>query len=173
MHKLIGTLALLALTGCTTTRDTAQDKQVEALTTCEKIDALVKGHQAGFPQLRMTGGSSAGIAQVWPARYHLVGNDCQVWQWGKGKFSYVCSLQEPGQELAMAHLEKARDITRQCLDASWAQATTARDMGVGSRIQFSKPGVDTVISLVAAETPTVFKDEWRTYYLVGDPQDIK
>lgn len=168
---LPGLCAVLA--GCTTSQESAMDNQVAALSPCEKVSALIDGHKQGFPHLRMSGGKSSGIAQVWKARYHLVGESCQVWGWGSGKFSYVCSQQEPGEELAREHLEQAKIATRQCLDDAWTMQEKKRDMGEGSRIDFTKANETTVISIVAAASPTLMKTEWRTYYFVGDPSDIK
>ena len=168
----VGSMLLVSLWGCTTTGETELDTQVAALTTCEKIDALIKGHKHGFPNLRTTQ-SSAKIMDVWKARYHLVGDSCQVWGWGAARFSYVCTLTEPGQDLAMEHFNQAKAKTRECLSPQWALQEGPRDNGEGVKAEFSKPGEKTVVTLVAASSPTVFKTEWKTYYFVGDPNDIR
>ena len=153
---------VLALSGCTTTQETAMDAQVAAMSNCDKIDALIAGHKSGFPQLRRSL-SSAKVMQVWKARYHLVGDSCQVWEWSAEKFSYVCSLIEPNEETAMDHFGKAKAITRECLSAEWVMQEGKRDLGAGVKAEFSKPGEATVVTVVAASSPTVFSTEWKTY----------
>ena len=172
LKKWLGVLAVSTLVGCTTTQETEMDSQVEAMSSCEKIDALIQGHQQGFPHLRMTL-SNAKIMKVWKARYHLVGDSCQVWGWSADKFSYVCSLIEPDEAIAMEHFNQAKAITRECLGEEWVLKEGARDMGEGIKAEFSKPGVATVVTMLAASSPTVFKTEWKTYFFVGNPNDIK
>jgi len=172
MKQWVGSMLLVALAGCTTTQETELDAKVAALTTCEKVNALVKGHQQGFPHLRMTLTNSR-YMEVWKARYHLVGDGCQVWGWGSGRFSYMCSLTEPGQEVAMEHFNQAKAKTRECLSQDWIMKEGPRDAGEGVKAEFTKTGEKTVVTLIAASSPTVFKTEWKTYYLVGDPSDLK
>ena len=172
LKKWLGAVAVSALVGCTTTQETAMDSQVASMTNCEKLDALIQGHQKGFPNLRTTL-SSAKIMNVWKARYHLVGDSCQVWGWSADKFSYVCSLVEPNEEIAMDHFNQAKTMTRECLGEDWVMKQGARDMGEGTKAEFSKPGVATVVTMLAASSPTVFKTEWKTYFFVGNPNDIK
>ncbi|MEE2730381.1 MAG: hypothetical protein VYA55_06130 [Pseudomonadota bacterium] len=172
MKRWLGVMAVAALFGCTTTQETAMDSQVAAMSNCEKIEALVQGHRHGFPQLKTTL-SNAKIMQVWKARYHLVGDACQVWGWSADKFSYVCSQTEPNQETAMDHYGKAKAVTRQCLGPEWVLTEGKRDMGDGVKAEFAKAGESAVITVVAASSPTVFHNEWKTYYFVGDPNDIK
>ena len=170
-NKLAAMIALTVLASCTTTEETAMDAHVGAMSNCEKVEALIAGHQKGFPNLKQSL-SNAKLMQVWKARYHLVGDSCQVWGWSADKFSYVCSLTEPNQATAMDHYAKAKNMTRECLGPEWVLKEGKRDMGEGSKAEFAKPGVSTVVTVAAASSPAVFKTEWKTYYFVGDPNDI-
>ncbi len=172
LNKWVGVLAVTVLMGCTTAQETEEGRQVAAMSTCDKINALIEGHAKGFPRLR-TSLSSSKYMEVWKARYHLVGDACQVWGSSSDKFSYVCSLTEPNKEVAMEHYTKAKSVTRECLSGDWSMQEGPRDMGEGSKAEFSRAGTDTVVTIVAAASPTVFKTEWKTYYLVGNPNAIK
>ncbi|MGB3620032.1 MAG: hypothetical protein WBA20_01655 [Ketobacter sp.] len=164
--------SLVVLQACSTVQQTEIDKQVSALDTCEKIDALVAGHPKGFPNLR-TAQTTSKYMDVWKARYHLVGDSCQVWGWGNGKFSYVCSLTEPNKAVAMEHFDQAKEVTQQCLGESWSLKQGKRDQGEGTKAEYSVSGRNTVVTIVAASSPTLFATEWKTYYFVGDAADLK
>lgn len=171
MKRLAGMVAAILLAGCTTTQESAMDLKVAELSTCEKIDALIQGHKKGFPNLRMTQ-SSVKLMEIWKARYHLVGDSCQVWSWGSGKFSYVCSLTEPNEQVAMEHYGLAKAKAQECLQQGWNLKEGPREMGGGIKAEFSRPGDATVLTLVATSSPTLFKTEWKTYVFVGDPNDL-
>lgn len=171
MKRIVGLVAVMVLAGCTTTQESEMDSKVAALTTCEKIEALIQGHKKGFPNLRMTQ-SSAKIMDVWKARYNLVGDSCQVWGWGSGKFSYVCSLTEPNKQVAMEHYQLAMGQAKECLQQGWALKEGPRKMGEGLKAEFSRPNDPTVLTVVATSSPTLFKTEWKTYVFVGDPNDL-
>jgi hypothetical protein len=165
-------ISVAALQACSTAQQAELDKKVAALTTCEKVNALVAGHSKGFPQLRAAQTTSK-YMDMWRARYNLVGEGCQVWGWGNAKFSYVCSLTEPSEQVAMEHFEQAKKITHECLGDSWSMKQGKRKQGDGVKAEFSVAGKNTVITVVAASSPTLFASEWKTYYFVGDEADLK
>lgn len=168
--KAVGLAGAALLASCTTVEEQAMDSQVAALSPCEKVQALVKGHEKGFPNLRTTQ-STTRYMNIWRARYHLVGSDCQVWGWANDKFSYVCSLTEPNKEVSMEHFTQAKAAAASCLGEGWTLKEGPRKQGEGVRAQFSRAGSSTVISVMAVASPNLFKTEWRTYYFVGDPTD--
>lgn len=160
----------MLLGACTTVEEQAMDSQVSDLTPCEKLQALITGHGKGFPVLRTTK-STTRYMDIWRARYHLVGDSCQVWGWGEDKFSYVCTLTEPNKDVAMEHFNLAKERASTCLGASWKVEEGPRKEGEGVRARFTKQGSSTAVSVLAVASPTLFKTEWRTYYFVGDPSD--
>lgn len=134
------------------------------------MHALLQGHKKGFPALR-TQQSTVKYMDIWRAKYHLVGDACQVWGWGQGKFSYVCSLIEPNKDVAMVHFNSAKEKTQACLGPDWKVSEGPRPNGEGEKIEFTNAGKSTVLTILAASSATLFKTEWRTYYFVGDPSD--
>lgn len=160
----------LLLSACTTTEEVAMDSQVAELSPCEKLNALVDGHAKGYPVLKTTQTTNR-YMDIWRARYHLVGDSCQIWGWGEGRFSYVCSLTEPSKEVAMEHYDLAKSRAESCLGGAWVVKEEPRKQGEGKRASFNKQGNKTTVSVMAVASPTLFKTEWRTYYFVGDPSD--
>lgn len=165
--------ALVSLLSCVTQGGAKPDmKQIDAkvaaMTPCEKVHALIEGHSKGFPMLKLQK-TEARLLDVWKARYHLVGDACQVWQWGQGQFSYMCALSTPNQQTAMDYYEKAKMLTAECLGAQWQPQEGKRELGEGLKTSFVQAGNKTVVGIHAVATPGLFKDEWTTYYFVGSP----
>lgn len=176
MKKLSALAATIPLClSCASYGDSAADiksadAQVAAMTTCEKITALINGHDKGFPLLR-TQKTNAKLLDVWKARYHLVGDSCQVWGWGKGEFSYMCSLSTPNRDTSMDYYAKAKTVAADCLGAQWQLQEGARELGEGMKALFTRSGSRTAVGVQAVATPGLFRDEWTTYFFVGSPND--
>lgn len=134
---------------------------------CEQANTLIAAHSNGFKQLKGSVVSSPRM-DVWDTQYHLVGNDCQIWQWSSGKQTYMCSLTVPDEELARLRYSKAIDFSRQCLGSEWKAEQIERNQGRSYRTIFSKPGQPTVASVHRVKTEGLFKSEWTVYYFIGD-----
>ena len=170
-------IKLLCLSACMLTAcsgmqgGSPQDQYIAAMSQCEKLEALVAGHKKGFPVLRTTQ-TTVKYMDIWKARYHLIGDACQVWGWGNNKFSYVCTLTEPAKEVAMSHYEQAKSKAAECLGSGWTMKEGPRKQGEGVQATFSKAGETTVVTTMAVSSPQMFASEWRSYYFVGDPGDV-
>ena len=146
------------------------DDAVAAMSACEKINALITQHRSGFDQIRKNPRPGNRMT-VWDARYQMIGNNCQVWDWGNNHSSYMCNLSFPDQESAVEVYNKGKQTAAECLGSSWQQTEQPRKLGNGTRVVYSKAGSDTVLSVHAIETKGVFREEWTVYYFVGNPND--
>lgn len=146
-----------------------EPEAIKQMSLCEKVQALVNEHDKQFKTLRTSSPARSRSIAVWDARYHLVGNNCQIWEWGNGNVNYVCSHSTPNKDMAMDLFNKAKDETRQCLEQAWNLEERPRKIGNGLKATFSRPGSNTVASVHAVETRGVFKSEWSTYFTVGNP----
>jgi hypothetical protein len=163
--RYLAPLAALSLMGCETPTSEQAD-MVANLSSCEKVLALVDEHPNQFSQLRLNS-KSTGAITVWDARYHLVGNSCQVWGWGKGKNDYVCSKTAPNKAIAQEYFDTAKQLTSSCIGDNWTLSEQPRKVGTGIKAVFSRESSPTVIAVHAVETKGLFKDEWTTYFFVG------
>lgn len=134
---------------------------------CKQVNSLVQQHQENFKQIKSTLVISPRM-DIWRAKLHLVGNDCQIWGWSDGKQAYVCSLAVPDETIAIERYKKAIDFTRQCLGNQWTTETIDRDHGRSNRTIFSNPSVNTSASVHRVKTEGLFKTEWTIYYFIGD-----
>lgn len=169
--RLVASVSLVLLaTACEQQQTRELNATAAGMSDCEKIDALIAAHQNGFEKIRYSK-QSTNKMDIWRSRYHLVGNNCQIWSWGKGNSDYVCSLISPDEDIARERFEKAKTTTRQCLDSSWKLTESTRKIGNGSKIVFSQNGNDTVVATHVVETRGIFNSEWATYYFIGDRSD--
>lgn len=167
--RYLAPIALLTLAGCET-QTSEEAETIAKMSNCEKILALVDAHPNKFSRLRMNS-KSTGAITVWDARHHLVGKNCQVWGWGKGKTDYMCSKTAPNQEIAMEYFNTAKSLTESCVGTSWSLTERPRKLGTGIKAVFSREDSPTVVSVHAVETKGLLKNEWTTYFFVGDTND--
>lgn len=162
---------LLALSATACVENTHSTKaMVDAMSSCEKVNALIKSHSDGFSKIR-TNKSITPRIDIWKARYHLVGDSCQVWGLSDNRFDYVCSATAPTEYVARQWYEKAKIETDKCLDDSWTMSESPRSIGNGDKAVFSQKNSDLKIATHVIETRGLFKSEWATYYFVGNSQE--
>jgi hypothetical protein len=166
MLKRFATFCLITLCSSCSLLSNPEKEHVAAMSGCEKVNALIAAHGNGFEHLKMAQSTTKRV-NVWKARYHLVGDSCQIWGWGN-RSDYVCSKIAPTEDIARQWYEKAKTETRQCLSDQWQLQESPRKVGTGTKAVFSKAGSNTVVTVHAVETRGVFKSEWAAYYFVGD-----
>ena len=170
-------LSLCALFSCQATSNSTVDKQaidekVKSMSKCEQVKALVREHKNGFEKIRKKK-TSTKLANIWTARYHLVGEGCQVINWKGTNSSYMCSVISPGEEVALERYQNAKQQIQSCLGESWVLQERERHGKKGSVAIYSNKDTDTVVTTQAFETNGIFNDEWTNYIFVGDPKRIK
>lgn len=158
---------ILILQACTPVKapDVAASKKPAEL--CNEVNSLIDQHQLGFKQLKRNLVISSRM-DIWQAKFHLVGNDCEIWRWSNGKQAYMCSQVVPDESIALEKYNKAINFSRQCLGDSWKIENIERKHGRSFRAIFSKPGSKTVASIHRVKTEGLFKTEWSVYYFIGD-----
>jgi len=145
--------------------------EVDKLSNCEKINALIEGQPKGFPQLRGAY-TRTPYGDIWQARYDLVGKGCEVWRGGAaGSYSYVCHRAAPDRDSGDLYYNAANQIARNCLSSEWQAKEEPRKIGVGLKTVFSKPGTNTIVAVHLIRTDGVFDNQWAIYYMVGIPND--
>lgn len=106
----------------------------------------------------------------WQTRYHLLDNNCDIWQWSD-KYSYICSKAVPDKQMADNLYNEASKVISYCLNRShvpWQQKQVALDdQGIESRYS-----IDGLMrgSLRKVSTGGLFRDSWTVYFRVDSPQ---
>ena len=139
---------------------------------CEKIEALIKEYDNSFERIKLKSLNNR-ISKIWQAKYHLVGNSCQVWAWGTNSTTYACSLTAPNKETAQNYFDKAKNVTQGCLADSWSMNEQARKNNDGMKVEFTNKDSDIAIAAHMVPTAGLFKSEWTVYYYVGSDRHPK
>ncbi|MFT5520346.1 MAG: hypothetical protein ACI9IA_000937 [Enterobacterales bacterium] len=148
------------------------DKKVNQMSSCDKVQALIKSHNTNFDQVKEQK-SSTKLLDIWSSRYHLIGKNCQVFGWGGGKSSYSCSITSPGEMVAMEQYINAKTDIQACLGDTWTLEERARRGKKGMVAIFTNGQSNTDVATHAFETNGIFNDEWTNYVFVGDSKRIK
>lgn len=160
-------VVILSLQACNPvkTPDIAATKTPAEL--CIEVNSLIDQHKLGFKQLKQNLVISSRM-DIWRAKFHLVGNDCEIWRWSNGKQAYMCSQVVPDESIAVEKYNNAIKFSKQCLGESWNIEKIERQHGRSFRAIFSKAGSKTVASIHRVKTEGLFKTEWSVYYFIGD-----
>ena len=134
---------------------------------CVQVNNIIDQHQQGFKKLKRSLITSSRM-DIWQAKYHLVGNDCEIWRCSNGKQAYMCSQVVPEEQIAIEKYNNAISFTRQCLGESWNIENIDRQHGRSFRAIFSKADSETAASIHRVKTEGLFKTEWTIYYFIGD-----
>lgn len=145
------------------------DAKVAEMSDCEKLQALVKSHQNDFTRVRGPK-STTKLADIWTAKYHMVGKSCQIFGWGASKLTYTCSMIAPNQAVADERYVKALTKVKSCLGNAWMLQERPRNNGKGTIALFQQANNNTTVAVHSFETSGLFNDEWTTYLYVGDPK---
>ena len=133
---------------------------------CDKIDALINEYENSFERIKLKTINNR-ISKIWQAKYHLVGNSCQVWAWGSDSTTYACNVTAPDRETAQIYFDKAKEVTRGCLSDSWTMKEQARNNDDGIKVAFTTAKNDITLATHMVPTAGLFKSEWTVYFYVG------
>jgi len=133
---------------------------------CDKIDGLINEYSNNFERIKLKAINNR-ISKIWQAKYHLVGNSCQVWAWGSDSTTYACNITAPDKETAQTYFNKAKEITRGCLAETWQMKEQKRNNDDGIKVEFTTAANDITIATHMVPTAGLFKSEWTVYYYVG------
>ena len=167
------TLFLILLISSCTLQDSSKSKaslQTNKLTPvvnpCKKLDALLNEHDNNFDRIK-SAVISTRISKIWQAKYHLVGNNCQVWAWGGQSTTYACSMPTPNEEVAQEYFNAAIATTQKCLSNDWQVNKSSRQNKSGYKAEFTTANKEVMVSVHMVPTAGLFASEWTVYYYVG------
>ncbi|WP_371373339.1 hypothetical protein [Thalassotalea aquiviva] len=159
---LLGSALLIACNSVPDAQTAAVVEKVEK--PCQKINALINEYQNNFTRLKQSQLETR-ASQIWKAKYHLVGDACQIWAWGT-EHTYSCSVSAPNKEVVDYYFNNAKITTTQCLGTKWQAVEAPRNDG-GYKIEFTSPTSDVMLAAHAVPTASLFKSEWTIYYYIG------
>jgi len=179
MKKSTRTLAITSLSVITATVLSAcvnqNIKTYEAYTPvnnpCQKIDALISAYDNNFDVIKEQKIASR-ASNIWKAKYHLIGNNCQVWSWGGKQTTYSCHTVAPSEEAARNYYRGAVKTAQQCLGNEWQLTESPRKNDSGQKTEFINKNSEVVLSTHIVPSNSLFSSEWSVYYYVGNTQQV-
>lgn len=176
-HIILAAIAPIALFSCQSMSDDSNkqksiEQKVQEMSQCEQVKALIKSHKKGFEIIRARK-TNTKFADIWEAKYHLVGKGCQILRWKNNKYSYMCSVTSPGEEVAMERYTMAKSQVSSCLGEGWTLNEKPRPAKNGMIAIYSHKDHKTAVATHAFETNGIFNHEWTNYVYVGDQERIK
>jgi len=169
LNTLTTIVSALALSACAQTAQEAYsstNERPKVYNACEKIDALLDEHSNNFDRVKGDKIKTR-LSNIWKAKHHLVGQDCQVWSWGANRSTYSCSTSAPSKEVALEYFNSAKNTAAQCLGNAWTLSETKRINDDGLKAEFSHPTNKAIVATHIVPTKGLFKSEWTVYYYVG------
>ena len=147
------------------TNDSISDK-TQNYSVCEKIDALVNAYENDFEKIKLKPINSK-ISQLWKAKYHLVGNNCEIWSWGTKATTYSCSVTAPNKIVAQRYFENAKSEAIACIDDSWKMTESPSNNNKGFKLEFDNSTKGMRIAAHMVPTGGWSKSGWSVYYYIG------
>ena len=100
-------------------------------------------------------------------------NNCQVWEWSTGLYSYICNWKSKGgMETAKSDYTEGKRIMRACLNEDW-QSISRETKNGGEYTLFSKPKSKTFVEIRYFKEPRSIFDDWHTTVIISDKSNLK
>jgi len=168
LTKLCLTLSSVLLSACVNQNAITQKKIAPVTNPCSKISLLIKAHDDGFEQIKMTK-VQARVTNTWKAKYNIVGDNCHVWTLGNSQTTYSCNITANDRATAENYYQKAQQTIQQCLGETWQMTEQPRKADNGRKSIFTN--IDSQVSLSTHLVPldSLFSEKWAIYYYIGNP----
>lgn len=135
---------IIGLTGCNTSSPSKQD-QVDTMSLCEKVEALINSAPSGFEALKGAQISTPFLTS-WQAKAHLVGKQCQISNYSTGSTGYHCEQNFSSENLASHVFDTSMHLVESCLSTEWKAVKKK------NTLQFSKAAPSPTLSLSKHDT---------------------
>jgi len=167
LSKLSLLITSTLLVSCANQNQIAHEKVAPVINPCQKIDLLIKAYDNNFDNVKETN-IAAKASSIWKAKYHLVGDSCQVWSWGGKKTTYACNIIAPDKKTALNYYDKAKTTTQQCLGKRWKMQESPRKSDEGLKTEFTHDSNKLSLSTHLVPTKGLFESQWTVYYYIGN-----
>lgn len=140
-------------------------KKTKTMSTCDVVKSLIAEHRNGFESLRGRRLVAKEVT-IWQARYHVVGNGCEIWNSDREDAFYVCTRSAPTEDVANEYYSNSREKFRACLGKQWTEAEVPRQGG-GTKTTFSHGDSKLAFEIHEVKVEGVRGSQWTIYYLAG------
>ena len=133
-----------SLSACNTL-SSSQQAQVDSMTNCEKLEALVKHAKNNFTPLKASEIKTPFLTS-WYSKVHFIGEQCQISEYASGNTGYHCEQNFEALPLAQSIYSKSQTSLSNCLNDNWSRQLTDND------VVFTRQPEKTKVHLLLKET---------------------
>jgi len=158
----------LSLTGCSSLNTLSLGVEDP----CASLNGIIGAYPSAFADYRGKGNNFNSVT-VYAAKEQIIRGHCEIWNWANNDSAYVCSANNPNQEVAMARYQTAIDSVGQCLGSNWQSKETERtrngkNAGNVTRFQSAESGQPSV-----AIHRVSYRGDSSVYLYVGTPARLE
>ncbi|WP_281647308.1 hypothetical protein [Parendozoicomonas sp. Alg238-R29] len=135
------------------------------LTDCSDLKVIMESSKNNFKNHR-TGPQFFNQLTIWSTDLELAGQECQVWQWGAGNYSYVCTRSFPIKEAGKNFVRETTNKLKNCFskELDITDQSHLIDDGIYTRARWEKD--KRRIDMFLTNNSGLFKDSWTFYFMV-------
>ncbi len=167
----LSVIAVTMLSACVNQNIKTYEAYTPVTNPCQKIDALINAYDNNFDAIKQQKTVSR-VSSIWKAKYHLIGNNCQIWSWGTKQTTYSCHTVAPNEEAARSYYLGAVKTAQQCLGNDWQLTESSRINDSGLKTEFINKNNEVILSTHIVPSNSLFSSEWSVYYYVGNTQQV-
>ncbi|MGR8932996.1 MAG: hypothetical protein ACU837_01240 [Gammaproteobacteria bacterium] len=151
---------------------TAKPEKLTDAQSCERLQALIADHPNQFSQFRKTRNAYRKRMVVWSAdKVYPLADNCQIWEWGAGRYNYVCDWQPSDGQQAERNFQEGRLIVENCLGNGW-NAEIQKNTESSAHIIYSNSASPTIVSLRYFQEQTGWLKSWHDVVVIGDRDNL-
>lgn len=172
-NKKYLTAGILLLLATSCSQIGTQPEPISEQEACTRLLGLIADHPNQFVNYRSNKRVLRSLNQWTGTRVFPMANNCKVWEWSNGLFSYICNWKsQDGMEGAQQDYLDGQRIMRSCLNEEWQSASTQTRNG-GEYTLFTKPDLATVVEIRFFKEPRSIFENWHTTVIISDENNLK
>ena len=140
----------------------AQSKAADS--SCKDLKMVVEHSVNNFKDHR-TAAKYFNKVTIWDTDITLAGQECQIWQWGGGNYSYVCTRNFPLQQAGVNFNREAINTIKGCFKEDLKVVQDAFPVKDGYHTQIVTKDDKRRIDLFLVNNSGLFRDSWTFYFM--------
>ncbi len=167
------TIAMVALLVISCSQLGPKPEPISDQEACTRLQGLIADHPKKFIHFRKNKRVHRSLTTWTGTKDFPLANNCQVWEWSTGLYSYICNWKSKGgMETAKSDYTEGKQIMRSCLNTEWKSESKETKNG-GEYTLFSNPKSKTFVEIRYFKEPRSIFDDWHTTVIISDKNNLK
>ena len=131
---------------------------------CKELHKVVQSSLNDFKQHRSEPQFFNKVT-IWKTDFVLDGQECQVWQWGGGNYSLVCTRNFPMEQAGVNFNRGVINTVKGCFKEELKVTEDAVHVKNGVHTQLKAKGDARRLDLFLVKNSGLFRDSWTYYFM--------